>query len=765
MAAIPLTPAPAGPRPSMMSGALTSTARSAGTAQPVSVRGKSIGRSGLLQIVSNSELLAAENAAANEEQSRREAEKRQYEPEVGSLAHHVRRAWESAREAKQPIQRRMLASLRQRRGEYDADKLAEIKGQGGSEIFMQLTSVKCVAAEAWIRSILQPVEGKPWGLKPTPVPDLPPVARMAVVQKVVAEAAAVSMSLGVPVTQEQMRARAEDVAEEVRKELDLMAQEASDRMEVLIQDQFIEGGWYKALGEMVSEIVTYPNAFLRGPVNRNRQRLVWTMQLNGKWQPWLRNVVRPEYYRPSPLDIYPSPDSTGIDDGDLIEIHRLRRRALLAMKGVAGYDAGAIDGVLEDYGRGGLTEWLWDEQDRAELENRQNETFRPGVNRVIEAIEFNGSAPGSLLREWGVKGIEKDSAEYEINAWVIGRWVIKAVLQSDPLGRRNYYTASYETIPGSFWGRSVPEKMRDVQVICNAISRAIVNNVGMSSGPQIEIFEDRLLPEEDIKLFPWKVWQTKSDPTGGGHKAVNMTNVQMTAQHLMRLYDYFMHLADDHSGVPAYEHGQTDVGGAGRTASGLSMLMTNASKGIRHVIGHLDEGVIVTSVERQYEYNMLRSQDESVKGDLEAYATGTQNLVAKEQAQVRQTEFLQATANPIDMQILGVEGRAELLREVVKNLNLPTSKIVPDRKELERRIMQEAQAAIEAEMGGGEPGGPPGGGPPGGGAPPPQGRNAAPPARTNQAGDKTRTDFNAFPNRPRPRPASRGGGRIAAIPT
>jgi hypothetical protein len=49
----------------------------------------------------------------------------------------------------------------------------------------------------------------------------------------------------------------------------------------------------------------------------------------------------------------------------------------------------------------------------------------------------------------------------------------------------------------------------------------------------------------------------------------------------------------------------------------------------------------------------------------------------KDTAQLRRNEFLAATANPIDMQIVGVEGRHAILRETAKNLDMDVDKVVP----------------------------------------------------------------------------------------
>jgi len=109
----------------------------------------------------------------------RESQKRntelQAQPVIQGLAAHARKRWDSARDAKRTIEERMLQCLRQRNGEYDPDKLADIKRQGGSEIYIQLTSVKCRAATSWLRdTLLGTGTDKPWSLEATPEPTLPP---------------------------------------------------------------------------------------------------------------------------------------------------------------------------------------------------------------------------------------------------------------------------------------------------------------------------------------------------------------------------------------------------------------------------------------------------------------------------------------------------------------------------------------------------------------------------------------------------------------
>jgi hypothetical protein len=119
---------------------------------------------------------------------------------------------------------------------------------------------------------------------------------------------------------------------------------------------------------------------------------------------------------------------------------------------------------------------------------------------------------------------------------------------------------------------------------------------------------------------------------------------------------------------------------------------------------------------------MRYETDPELKGDVSIVARGASNLVAREAAQVRRTEFLAATANPVDMQIMGVEGRAAVLRETAKSLQMDTDKVVPDIDTLRQRLAiqstMNAQGAPGAPPEGGSPaeGGLQGGTPPGPGA-------------------------------------------------
>jgi hypothetical protein len=151
----------------------------------------------------------------------------------------------------------------------------------------------------------------------------------------------------------------------------------------------------------------------------------------------------------------------------------------------------------------------------------------------------------------------------------------------------------------------------------------------------------------------------------------------MVVTDLMGVYTKFSEIADEHSGIPAYAHGDPNVGGGGSTASGLSMLMSSAARGIRGLIRYIDKNIIKPSVTKQY-YDCIAKEDNfTLICDFQVVSSGSSAALVKEQLAARRLEFMQATANPIDAQIMGIEGRKYMLTETAKSLSMDLSRVIP----------------------------------------------------------------------------------------
>jgi len=658
----------------------------------IALKDTSMAEGSLLRVISNEELVRKEREVADNALAERQSSEL-----LTGITAHIRTCWDAAKIARMPITTIMLKALRQRNGEYEADKLAKINEQGGSSVYMMITEVKCRAAESWLRDILLDTGTPPWDIQPTPIPSLNPDAEAEIKAIFDDFTMQIMDQEGMAMSPQEQAETMEMFQQEGRRRVLQEAQNIADRMRSKIQDQFAQGGWGESFTDFISDLVTFPIALIKGPVVRRQRILGWGKDETGKHIAEASEEIAPEFERVDPFRFYPEPGITKINDGYCFEHHPLTRTMLADLIGVPGYDEDAIRSILRE---GPVaTSWVTPMEDLAKetQERKFGVAYRP--TDMYDALEFWGKVSGSMLQEWGLteEEVPDPAKEYDANVWVVGNYIIKAVLNYDPLGEKPYSKTSFIKCPGAFWGKGIPEIISDLQDVCNAAARSLVNNMGIASGPQVEVNVERLPPNEPItSMFPWKIWQVLNDPAGSSAPAIRFDQPKDISSTLMAVYDRFSKLADEHSGIPAYLYGDLNVQGAGRTSSGLSMLMGSAGKAIRQVVMHIDSDVIMLMLQRMYVYNMRYCEDEDVKGDLQVVARGAINLATKETMNVRRLEFLNATANPIDSEIMGIDGRSALLREVAKGLQLPTDEVVPAREKA--AVRSRLKAAVEAQQ-------------------------------------------------------------------
>jgi len=635
-------------------------------------------------------LIPVARASDLEAESKKRSDSMQNQPVIQGLAAHVRTRWDSARTAKRTLEDRMLQCLRQRNGEYDPEKLQEIREQGGSDIYINLTSVKCRAATSWLRdTLLGSGSDKPWAIAGTPNPDMPPEIMQELQARLANELMVHIQQGGMQPSPSELRTMALQMKDEAEREMREQSADRVSRMERKMEDQLLEGGWYKAFNEFLDDIVTFPYAVLKGPIKRKRKTLQWQ---NNALVPV--EEIRNEWERVDPFMLYWAPWSWDLGDGYVIERHRLTAEALQALIDVPGYNNDAIRTILNDFGTMGMKQWLWSDSSKAEAEGK-DVTESSITGDLVDALQLWDSVKGSLLLEWGLteKEIPDPALSYPCEVWLIGNVVIRAVLNYDPLGRKPYYLTSYENLPGSVDGKGVTDLCRDAQAMVNASGRALANNMGISSGPQVGINISRLPAGEDISdMHPWKIWQFSSSDYGDNSPPITFFQPNSNANELMAVFEKFSARADEDTMIPRYMTGE-NTPGAGRTSSGLSMLISNAGKGIKQVISNIDKNVITPAIERLYQDNLRYSKDPDLIGDVNVVATGASSLVIKEAEAVRRNEFLQVVLNsPVAQQIVGMDGTAELLRDQAKNLSGNTDRIVPDRQQLS--VVQQQQQTI-----------------------------------------------------------------------
>lgn len=659
-----------------------------------------------------SPLIPVARASDIEAAAKRAADEMQNQPIIQGLAAHTRRRWEVMRDHhRENIEDRLIQCVRARNMEYEPEKLAEIREQGGSEIFMGIVSTKCRTATAWLRdTLLGTGADKPWSVSPTPVPDVPPDIVQNLQRIMQANLQMYYAEGNAPLDPSSLKQLAAGMKDTAMREMKHEAEKRVERMEKKMEDQMAEGGFTKALFEFTNDIATFPYAILKGPIPRRRK----VLQYGGPDRLQAADILRDEWERVDPFKFYWAPWGDDLQNMPVIEIHHLTRSDIEAMLGVEGYNEESIRSILADFGSGGL-DWL--DHDDAEFEDATGRDFDDATGDLVAAIQLWDSVPGDLLLEWGMDESEVPDPQmsYPCEVWMIDNVVIKAVLNYDPLGRKPYYLTSFEKVPGRIDGNGVADLCMDAQNMCNAAARALANNMGISSGPQVGVNISRLPAGEDItQMYPWKIWQFTQSDYADSSPPLSFFQPNSNAGELMAVFSKFMDLADEVSGIPRYMTGQ-HVPGAGRTSSGLSMLISNAGKSIKQVISNIDHDVMTPMLERQYQRNLRYATDPDLIGDVQIVARGAMSLVVKEAESVRKTEFLRLVLeSPVAQQIVGLPGTAELMRDLAGNLNTNVDRLVPSREDVEKQqqmaqqqmaAMQQMQAEAQLQEDGSEQGG------------------------------------------------------------
>lgn len=595
------------------------------------------------------------------------------------IVKYVHQCWDEAyRHKQQHHEPRFIEAMYSRKGEYPPNKLRQINQAGGSTEYARIVANKSRILESWLKDIFLAQGEQPWTIEATPVPSLPPRVEENIKNQVahwlatmVAQGQNVSESVVSKYESEQIDAeiiRIKDAAEDRAK-----------RMEAKIADQLSEGGFKLAFSEFISHLTTYPGAVLKGPIFRKKERISWA-DVDGVHIPEISHEIVMEFDAVNPFNIYPAPGAATPQEGYIFEHQTLTTNDIYNLIGIDYYDEVRIRRVLEKARLNGGLRWLEPNAgDQGDEANHSTVRYDAGKVGYVDVLEFHGPVSGVDLMEWGVEGIDDPQRYYEATLWLVDTEVIKATLNDDPMGRRPYYKACYEPIPGQFWGYSMYDALADIQGVCNAAIRSLVNNMAIASGPQVTVNIDRIPPNEDItNMFPWKIWQVNdSQFNTSANPAVDFFQPHTNVNDLLMVLDKFYALGDDFSMIPRYMSGSDKISGPGRTASGLSMLLDAANKGLKSIVQSIDQNVMTQLLAQLFDHNMIYSDDESIKGDSQIVARGVASLMQLETLRMRRNEFLQITANPIDSKIVGMEGRATILREIAKTLGMDVNKIIP----------------------------------------------------------------------------------------
>ncbi len=448
------------------------------------------------------------------------------------------------------------------------------------------------------------------------------------------------------------------------------AQKAARRMEKLIHDQIDESKGSSEIRNALLEAALLVTVIVKGPFNFNKKLHQWETGEDGErtYNPLEVRVPRIEFV--SCWDFYPDPSATSMEECEfIVHRHKMNRSQLRQLRNMPYFNEDAIRECIQqgpNYEEKDFESQLKDDSRAEDYETN------------FEVFEYWGIMDAEYARDVGIDlpDTVDDLDEVQINAWVCGSQLLRAVVNPFTPYRLPYHAFPYERNPYNFFGIGVAENMDDSQQIMNGHARMAVDNLAMAGSLVFDVDESALVGGQSMEIYPGKIFRRQAGMPG---QAIHGLKFPNTAPENMMMFDKFRQLADEQTGIPSYSHGQTGVQSMTRTASGMSMLLGASSLNVKTVVKNLDDFLLRPLGEAFFQWNMQFFEGGlDVKGDLEVKATGTNSLMQKEVRSQRLTMFLQTAQNPAVAPFVKI---SKLISELAYSLDLDPDEILNDPEE------------------------------------------------------------------------------------
>lgn len=420
------------------------------------------------------------------------------------------------------------------------------------------------------------------------------------------------------------------------------AKEAAKNMEKAIQDQLEASKASAALDSSVFEACVLGTGAFKGPFNEYKTYPYWRKNEDGSRTYEPKQILCPKMDFVSIWDLYIDPScADDISNAEwVIERHKMNMPEVRELKNRPLFDKRAVDGLLMDGPN--YSDVTTNDNDR---EDPQLSTSQARMSTLFEVWEYWGYMSADKLKEHGLEVPEESGDYLQVNIWYSGERVLRVSLNPFQPSRIPYFVFPYERDPYSIYGTGVPEAMSDQQRLINGFMRMAVDNLALAGNMVFDVDETSLVPGQDMEISPGKIFRRVGGQAG---QSVYGIKFPSTANENLQMVREARQYADESTGIPSISHGQTGVSGTGRTASGMSMILNNASLNIKSAVRNIDKHLITPLGQALFAWNMQFNAQKhpDVEGDLEIKATGASSLEMKDVEAQRLQTFLQLSMNP-----------------------------------------------------------------------------------------------------------------------
>lgn len=491
------------------------------------------------------------------------------------------------------------------------------KGPTRSVIFLNITQPYVDAASARVADMLLPTDDRAWEMKPTPVPEL--------------SAADVQM-LGGP---ERAQAAVQATEDQAAK--------AAEGMQKEIDDCLVEANWHGEVRKVIEDCARLGSGVVKGPFPVKRTMRLAKRDEFGTVSQVAISEIKPGSKRIDVWNFFPDP-ACGDDihkGGCTYEREYLSRRQVIEMMSMPGFDGREVLLALKDGPQlaGGARE----ASDGTTL--RHDEQWEQWI--------FYGYCDTEQLRAVGVKDLEEVTDDkVPAMAVLLNDRLVKVIRSVSDSGDFPYDVLAWQARPGSPFGRGVARQIRTVQRMLNGSARALMDNAGLSSAPQI-ILGDGVTPADganDLSLRPGRVWRNSTNATAADVRAAFQAFVVPSVQNeLMGVIEFALKMAEDTTGLPAMLQGIR--GDAPKTLGGMQLQNNNASSVLRRLAKRFDDYITRPHIQRYFDWMMEHSPKDEIKGDVQIEVRASSALVerdAQQQFLLQMAAFVKDPAYGVD---------------------------------------------------------------------------------------------------------------------
>lgn len=471
-----------------------------------------------------------------------------------------------------------------------------------------------------------------------------------------------------------------------------IAELKADLMEKEIEYHLQQTNYASEARKALADRVILGTGVLKGPFNAGKLKKVYEKQTTSDGQvvrvPKLITEVTPCVYRVNLWYWFPDDSVTDAESAeDCIEVHPMSKTDLADLLKHPGYYADELALCLK-------------EEPRQYTNSPFNDPayLTEGINLLKNkylVLEYHGPIKKADIEALGLN-LDDDDPMDEVygEIWVCNSRVIRFQLSTlEGCYRLPYYACVWEPDPAKIFGFGIPMLARDQQRVVNETYKMVLDNAGISAGPQVVVDTTIIKPAEGgMECTPWKVWLA-NEYGADTNKAIQFFTPENSFEELAALIALARGFADEESSINLYTGNVGNTPAQLDSATGKALADENAMTPLFFKSEEWDDHMTKPLIESMYDWEMQYNPKEEIKGTYCIDVRTTTAYLKGLMDQQKLTNLFQeiAQGSPITEWI----NMDELIQARLAVLKLPWQGIVKSPQEVALARKQAADAAAQ----------------------------------------------------------------------